>query len=51
MEHMDEPVTAVENSEQQLKDWDTPELIIENIEVATRGGNIGDLEADDAFYS
>jgi hypothetical protein len=49
---MDEaPVTSNETSEELLKDWETPELIIENVETVTRGGTIGDLEADDAFYS
>lgn len=37
--------------EPELKEWETPELTVESIEKATQGGVIGDLEADDAFYS
>jgi hypothetical protein len=39
------------HAEHELKEWETPELILEDVTAVTRGGTIGDLEADDAFYS
>jgi hypothetical protein len=35
----------------ELKEWETPELVVEDVTAVTRGATIGDLEADDAFYS
>lgn len=48
---MDENSKA-ETQEEQLQEWQTPDLIVEDVEKATQGGTIGDVDpVDDAWYS
>ena len=52
---MDEKQNAaddVQPKEEQLQSWETPELIVEDVDAVTQGGPIGDLNPpDDAFYT
>lgn len=45
-------VEHAEYSTDQLKEWQTPELIVEDVEKQTQGGTTGDVHpVDDAWYS
>ena len=38
--------------DEQPQEWQTPELIVEDVESVTQGGPIGDLNPpDDLFYT
>ena len=50
-EGMVEPA-AQANDQTPLPDWETPELIVEDVGPATRGGPFGSSPSgDDAWYS
>ena len=37
---------------EELKEWQTPDLIVEEVPAVTEGGTIGDIDpVDDAWYS
>lgn len=49
--NVNRPDNAQETPE-SLKEWETPELIVEDVESRTQGGTIGDVHpVDDAWYS
>lgn len=43
---------ATAENEDERKEWQTPDLIVEDVEKQTQGGTTGDIDpVDDAWYS
>lgn len=40
---MDEPIIVSEQGADELKEWETPELIVEDVRSVTRGGGAAPL--------
>lgn len=52
MNEHNESVEETAAKAEQLLEWETPELIVEDVDAITKGGPIGDIDpVDDAFYS
>lgn len=51
MEDQQNPAEEAGRQNEDAQEWQTPVLIVEEVESATKGGPIGDIRADDAFYT
>lgn len=49
---MNEPAGVNPLAADDLKEWETPELVVEDVKSVTRGGDEGTIKPeDDSFYS